>query len=182
MKRFAKVENGVVKNVILSQAAIGGHDVEVSSGVSKGWVSSDGVFAPPEAPEETLTQDQLRTAVNNERIRRLQTLIEFNGVIFDFNQDSLDNISGAATLAGFAMGAGAVAGNYLWHGGTESFVWIAHDNSLVQMDAPTAFEFGRQAANWKSRHVFAARVLKDTTPIPDDYADDIHWPTQPVVV
>lgn len=117
-----------------------------------------------------------RADVNAERNRRMRGTFIFNGVAFNCDSDSLQRITGAGTLAGFAMGAGAQAGDLYWHGGTDPFAWIAADNSIVTMDAPTAFAFGQAAARNETLHIFAAKALKDTDPIPTDFSDDKWWP------
>lgn len=114
--------------------------------------------------------------VNEERDRRLNGTFAFGGKTYDCDEKSLARISGAATLAGFAMGAGAPVGYLRWHGGDTDFAWIAHDNTLTPMDAQTCFAFGQAAADNQSKHVFAARVLKDTVPIPTDYTNNFWWP------
>lgn len=114
--------------------------------------------------------------VDAERNRRMRSTITFNGVEFACDEDSLQRITGAATLAGFAVAAGAGVGNYYWHGGSYPFTWIANDNFFVQMDAPTCFAFGQAAAANETNHIFAARALKDMDPIPLDYKDDSYWP------
>ncbi len=117
-----------------------------------------------------------RDMVNNERNRRMRGTFTFNGTLFNCDADSLQRITGAGTLAGFAMGAGAQAGDLFWHGGESPFAWIAADNSIVTMDAQTAFAFGQAAARNETLHIFAAKALKDMDPIPTDYAADIYWP------
>jgi len=116
------------------------------------------------------------TAVNAERDRRLGTTFTFAGKDYDCDTASLARITGAATLAGFAMGAGALVGNLRWHGGTEDFMWIAADDTLTTMDAQTCFAFGNAAATNQSAHVFAGRAIKALDPIPADYAADARWP------
>lgn len=116
-------------------------------------------------------------AVTAERDRRIAAGFLFGGRRFDFDPMSKQRITGAATLAGFAMGQGAGAGNLLWHGGVHSFTWIAGDNGLVTMDAPTCFAFGQAAAAHESAHIFAARALKDRPEgVPEDFAADRWWP------
>lgn len=113
--------------------------------------------------------------VNAERDRRIFSGFSFNGVRFQSRIEDQKRIAGAGTLALAAIVGGAQSGNLRWHGGDADFAWIAEDNSLVAMDAQTVIAFGQAAAHHKSRHVFAARVLKDTDPIPADYADDVNW-------
>lgn len=133
----------------------------------------------PDAPYEMeFTAENLPTAdaVNEERDRRLVMDFEFQGVMFQRDPKSMSRITGAAALAGFAMGQGAVAGNYFWHGGANPFTWIASDNSLIQMDAPTTFAFGQAAAAVETTIIFAAKALREMDPIPADYTDDQYWP------
>jgi hypothetical protein len=114
--------------------------------------------------------------VNRERDRRLATFT-FNGVEFDFVDDkgSESNIQGAYSLAFSAIIAGAQPGNLRWADPASDFGWIAHDNSIVTMDAPTVIEFGKKAAAHKSALIFRARALKNMSPIPADYASDQYW-------
>jgi hypothetical protein len=100
----------------------------------------------------------------------------FNDTMFDSRPEDQKRISGAALLAFMAVTQGAQANNYLWHGGTEPFSWIAQDNSIVQMDAPTVIAFGQTAAEHERAHIFAARALKDMDPIPEDWANTAYWP------
>ncbi len=121
-------------------------------------------------------QDSLRRRIDIERDRRMKAGFLFGGVAYDFDDASKARITGMATLAGFAMGQGAQAGNYHWHGGTDPFVWIASDNSFVPMDAPTCFAFGQAAAAHEIAFIFAARLLKDMVPVPENFTDPLYWP------
>lgn len=146
-----------------------GKVVRTVSGVPK-WVHT---------LEDTPVAD-VRLAVNAERDRRvdLGLTVDIGGTdyTFQFDAKSRENISGAATLAGFAVAGGALAGNYLWHGGTQPFSWILADNSVIQIDAPTMFAVGQAAANRVSLFTFAARTIKELNPIPLNYTADSHWP------
>jgi len=113
--------------------------------------------------------------VNAERDRRLRAGFTFGGVRFDFDAVSQARVTGAATLAGFAVAAGAPAGNFFWANPSQGFAWIAKDNSVVPMDAQTCFAFGQAAAAHESAHVFAAFAMK-AAGVPDSYTDDKHWP------
>jgi hypothetical protein len=106
--------------------------------------------------------------VNAERDRRLRRFT-FDGREFDFcdGRGSDQNIAGAATLALAAVLTGV--------GWDENFTWVAADNTTVPMDAQTCLNFGKAAADWKARHIRAARALKDMSPIPADFADDSRW-------
>jgi hypothetical protein len=79
-------------------------------------------------------------------------------------------------MAFMAIVGGAQVGNYQWNGGTQPFAWIAQDNSLQVMDAQTVVAFGQAAATWEQSHIFAARYLKNQSPIPLDYTDNQYWP------
>jgi hypothetical protein len=85
----------------------------------------------------------------------------FDGARFQTRPDDRENIAGAAQLAFMAMMGGAQPGDLHWHGQIEPFAWIAEDNSLIQMDAPTVVAFAKAAASFKSACVFYARELKD---------------------
>lgn len=115
-------------------------------------------------------------AINTERDRRIVENFSFGGTAFDFDDKSKSRVTGAATLAGFAIGAGALAGDLLWSGGSGPFTWISKDNSLVTMDAQTCFAFGQAAAAHERAHIFSARALKDMTPVPANFTDDEYWP------
>ncbi|MGV0879429.1 DUF4376 domain-containing protein [Martelella sp. FLE1502] len=114
--------------------------------------------------------------VNRERDRRIDAGFSFGGNQYQSGPDDRENIAGAATAALGAIINGAQAGDYRWHGGDEDFVWIASDNTTHQMDAQTMYALGQAALAHKQAHIFAARALKDTVPIPSDFTDDGHWP------
>lgn len=126
-------------------------------------------YVPPE-PEPT------PFAVDRERDRRIAAGFVFEGKLYQSRPEDRENIAGASVAALAAISAGALPGDYRWHGGDSDFVWIAADNSLTLMDAQTMFALGQTAMAHKQAHIFAARALKDADPIPVDYADDIHWP------
>jgi hypothetical protein len=114
--------------------------------------------------------------VEAEKARRL-ALFTFNGAAFDFVDDkgSESNIQGAYSLAFSAIIQGKQAGDLRWADPASDFGWIAHDNSIVTMDAPTVIEFGKAAAAYKSKLIFRARALKNMNPIPADYASESYW-------
>ncbi|NNV22096.1 DUF4376 domain-containing protein [Ochrobactrum pseudogrignonense] len=115
--------------------------------------------------------------VDAERDRRIAGGFSFGGVVYQTRGEDRENIAGAATAALAAIMNGAQAGDLRWHGGDTDFVWIAADNSIHTMDAPTMFAFGQAAMEHKQNHIFAARALKDSESIIADYADDQYWPT-----
>ena len=128
-------------------------------------------------PDPAIALAHARAAVNSERDRRMTATFAFAGKDFDCDQASLARITGAATLAGFAMGAGAPAEFMRWHQGVADFAWIAADNTLFPMDAQTCFAFGQAAANNQSAFIFAAQAIKGMDPIPADFATNAdYWP------
>lgn len=115
-------------------------------------------------------------AVDAERDRRINAGIVFQGTLFQSRPADRENIAGAAQLAFMAALGGAEVGNLRWMSPDADFAWIAADNSLVPMGAQTVVAFGRAAAERKQALIFAARQLKDMSPIPSDFADDKWWP------
>lgn len=128
-------------------------------------------------PEQYIEYNEMiKKEITKHRDQLIMQGFFYNGVKFDSRPEDQKRISGAALLAFMAVTAGAQANNYLWHGGSEPFVWIAQDNSVVQMDAFTVIDFAKTAAFHESGHVFAARNLKNMNPIPEDYTNPIYWP------
>lgn len=124
---------------------------------------------PPPPP---ITSD----TVNIERDRRMNGGFVFQGVKFQSEAESKARILGAAQLAFMALASGASPTSLRWHGGVSDFSWIAEDNTVVTMTAPTVIAFGQAAAQWETAHLFHAREIKALEPIPADYANDAYWP------
>lgn len=138
-----------------------------------GYTWQDGAWAAPPEPEpEPPTSDD----VDRERDRRIDGGMVFDGVVYQTRPQDRENVAGAATLALAAIVDGAQPGDLRWHGEDTDFVWIAEDNSTHTFDAQTFFAFAQATAQHKSAHIFAARALKDTDPIPEDFANDAYWP------
>lgn len=146
----------------------------------------DGEFAPADPPPPPLLaslKDAKSTAIMQMRDEKIDSGITFNSVRFQTRRDDRENIAGAAQLAFMALVAGAQAGNLRWHGGATDFGWIAEDNSVVTMDAPTVIGFAKATAAFKSACIFYARGLKDAVDAATDTAvlDAIDipagWPT-----
>lgn len=114
--------------------------------------------------------------VDDERDRRLSKFT-FAGTVFDFGGTATVDIAGAGTLALAAIINGAQPGNLRWANPASDFAWIAANNTSVPMDAQTCFAFAQAAAQWRSAHIFAARTIKDTNPIPADYTANARWPS-----
>lgn len=122
------------------------------------------------------SDEEQKAAVTAERDRRLATF-SFAGKVYDFGGESTVNVVGAGTLALAAIINGAQHGNLRWANPDRDFTWICADNSTVSMDAQTCFAFAQAAAQWKSGHILTARTIKDTNPIPSDYAANVRWPS-----
>lgn len=119
---------------------------------------------------------QVRALVDVERDRRIRAGITFADTRFQTRDEDMTNIMGAATAALAAITEGAQAGNLRWADPGTDFAWIAEDNSLVPMDAQTMMAFAQAVRSHKQAHIFAAKALKDSDPIPEDYAADGWWP------
>ncbi|HBB81926.1 MAG TPA: hypothetical protein DC031_01315 [Sulfitobacter sp.] len=167
--KYAIIESGKVANLAVADEPLGENWI-ASETAQIGWLYDGETFTPPPDPDPTADD------VNAERDRRLELDFAFNGVIFQRDEKSLKRISGASTQALGAMMDGAQPGDLHWHGDPEKpFGWIARDNSVMQMDAQTMFAFGTAAAAVESRLVFAAKTLREMSPIPDDFAADHYW-------
>lgn len=118
----------------------------------------------------------LQDQISQERNRRLLANFGFMGYSFDFDPDSVANITGAGSSAGIAMAMGAGAGNLRWASEETDFTWLSKDNVAVPMDAQTCFAFSQAAMLHKQQHIFAARALKDADPIPGNWWSDEYWP------
>ena len=174
MARFARVENGAISYYVERETIEPDYvPVEIVGEGTAERATIVGSVVRITRSNPAPTSDD----VNKERDRRLRQFV-FGGVVYDFVDDkgSAENISGAATLALAAIISGASSGNYRWADANQDFVWIAADNSAVRMDATTCLDFGKHAADWKARHIYAARTLKNLGTIPADYAADARWP------
>lgn len=122
------------------------------------------------------TIEEQKAAVDAERDRRLERF-PFANRVYDFDESSALNIAGAGTLALGAIINGAQPGNLRWADPNTDFCWITVGNQTVTMDAQTVFALAQAAAAWRAAHIHAARAIKDTSPIPSDYAADARWPS-----
>lgn len=137
----------------------------------------NGELVSVEDVETSITADA--GMVNAERDRRVAAGFSFDGKLFDSRPEDQKRINGASSLAHIALTVGGKQpGDLRWHDGAADFAWIAQDNTLVPMDAPTVLAFGAAAAAWESAHVLAARAIKNMDPIPAEFAtDDSLWPS-----
>lgn len=123
-----------------------------------------------------------RDEVNRERDRRIAAGFDFAGKVIQFRPEDKDRITGLGALAGFAISQGAQPGDFNWHDPDDDPMgWIAADNSVLMLDAQTAFAMARTAARHEKQHVFAAMKIKNASPRPMDYDADHHWPPRPAL-
>jgi len=117
-----------------------------------------------------------RDDVNAERDRRNYLDFTFNGIVYQADQRSQDRLNRARTSALAALMAGAVAGNYRWHGEDTDFFWISKDNTKVYMDAQTVVAFGNSMVAREGLLIAAADALKNTEGgIPGDFRNETYW-------
>lgn len=117
-----------------------------------------------------------RTEADVERDRRIDAGISFNGAYYQSRPIDRERITEAAQLAFMAVASGAKSGDLRWLDPGQDFTWIAADNTLVPMDAPTVVAFAKAMAARTQALVLAGRRLKDMDAIPSDYTDDKWWP------
>lgn len=143
--------------------------------LTKGGLAFEGGKCVRQYTVATLSNENMRRKVKQERDRRLVLPLAFAGQIFDMDAQSFKRIDGAATLAGFAIGAGKQPGDLRWHDGDTDFAWITATNDIFPMDAHTTFALGKAAAKNESALIFKAAALKGMNPIPSDFADNKYW-------
>ena len=131
---------------------------------------------PEFGQNQKLARHRLVQAINAERDRRVSAGFVFQGHRFDFDQDSAANITGAGASAGIAMALGAEQGNLRWADPEKDFSFLSQDNVWLPMDAHTCFAFSQAALRHKHAHIRAARSIKDTVPVPQDFTNDVFWP------
>lgn len=100
-------------------------------------------------------------AVNVLRDTKIADGFIFGGVLFQTDLVSVKRIAGAASAAHVAITQdGAAAGDLRWADPDSDFEWIAADNSVVAMDAPTVVAFGQAYMAFERELVFAASAIK----------------------
>lgn len=170
---FGLVVDGKVISVSTDPTAFGIYDgatlLHSPNQIIMGWSWDGQTLRPPD--QKPLSGDD----VDRERDRRMTTFV-FQGVAYDFDSASRENIQGAFVIAQGAVLAGKAQGDLRWFSPSYDFKWIAQNNTLTSMDAQTMLAFGIAAAAWKSAHIFKARALKDIHPIPPNYTDSSWWP------
>jgi hypothetical protein len=125
--------------------------------------------------EQKKGTEPTKALVNRERTKRTDAGFVFDGNKYDSDPVSIRNITGAATMANFAILRGALPKDYRWSSKDKDFEWIIADNTTVKLDAHQMSQLGIAAAVWVESVIFKARALKNMEKIPEDYQDDKHW-------
>jgi hypothetical protein len=127
---------------------------------------------------ERMRRAECLRAINAERLRRVTAGFMFNDVRYQSDETSQSIIAEYALAAHGAVlnDPESIVGSLRWFDPDADFEWIAEDNTTHAMDAPTFVEFAEALIAHKSAHIKAARHLKSLEKIPEDYADDKHWP------
>lgn len=100
-------------------------------------------------------------AVDRARDRRIEGGFIFDGTAFQTDPKSVERIAGTASAAHIAITLdGAEAGDLRWADPDSDFVWIATDNSRVEMDALTAIAFGKAYMAHERALILAASAIK----------------------
>jgi hypothetical protein len=120
--------------------------------------------------------ERTKEAINAERDRRVAKGFQFEGKLYQSRVEDQKRITNASTQAVAAIQSGAQSGNLRWHGGGKDFGWLADDNTLTPMDAQQVLALSKAATAWETEHVFAARAIKSTNPVPTNFTDDSYWP------
>ena len=124
----------------------------------------------------TMKKNSFDAEVNVERDRRTGAGFYYGSYKFDWDAATKSRVTGAASLAGFAIGAGAQLDDLRWHSGDTDFVWILQDNSVLSLDAQGMFEVAQVAMAHEAAHVFAGRAIKQSETTPVDLRDNALWP------
>jgi hypothetical protein len=128
-----------------------------------------------------LTKDELIAVTNAERDRRIAAGFSFSSKEFDTDRESVKRILGAASAAHIAVTQNnSQAGDLRWADANADFQWIAADNTLLAMDAPTAIAFGQAYMAHERALIFAAKTIKDEISAgtyDGDPVNDNRWPS-----
>jgi hypothetical protein len=120
---------------------------------------------------------EFASSVNDERDRRIAAGFFYGTHKFDWDESAKARLTGAASLAGFAVSAGAAPNDLRWHGGNSDFVWILQDNSVLPLDAQGMFAVSQSAMAHEAAHIFAARAVKESGATDSDISGDALWPS-----
>ena len=125
---------------------------------------------------QTMKRETFNSEVNVERDSRIGGGFYYGTHKFDWDEAAKARVTGAASLAGFAIGAGAQPNDLRWHGGDTDFGWILQDNTVLPLDAQGMFAVSQAALAHESKHIFAAHEIKRTGSTGADISKDTRWP------
>jgi len=148
-------------------------DSDVGDGGVIAWLAEGGTIGPYVEPDATGAN------VTRERDRRIAGGFIFGGNEYQTDQGSRENIGGAQGLSLGAMIAdpGGALG-LRWMNPDKDFAWTDLSNKEIAMTAAECQAFCQRAMQYKTDLIKSARVIKETNPIPGDYANDSHWPNR----
>lgn len=158
---------------------------EEQEGYVRRFVDGAWGYSPVADNETPPTEEPVVTTAMVDAVRdmRIDSGFGFEGNVYQARPEDRENIAGAVKAATDAITLfGAEEGDYGWQrlldpNAPAEFRWIAADNTTHPMDAQTVMRFGYAALGHKQSHIFAARALKDMSPIPTDYATNpAYWP------
>lgn len=117
--------------------------------------------------------------VNIERDHRIKSGFVYDGNEFQTDASSRENITGAQGLSlGAIIADPQGAAGLRWANPDVDFSWTDAANNEILMSAAECQAFCQAAMQYKIEIIKSARVIKDTSPTPGDYADDKYWPSR----
>ena len=123
---------------------------------------------PRAAPALTLSQLQTQkcAAIDNYRDTIVNNGATYKGKVFQIDSASRANIDAGSLLASLAiqnMTANkiTITDNLRWTNPNVDFGWIAEDNSILSLDAPSMIQFGQTMAGYYTELIFTARGIKN---------------------
>jgi len=117
--------------------------------------------------------------VNMERDHRINNGFVYDGNEFQTDASSRENIIGAQGLSlGAIIADPQGAAGLRWADPDVDFSWTDAVNNEILMTASECQAFCQAAMQYKTEIIKSARVIKDTSPTPGDYADDKYWPSR----
>lgn len=111
------------------------------------------------------TQDELRTLVNKERQKRLETGVTINGMRVAGRDDTIANLTSMAMSAQLLKS----------YGFERQMVFRDEDNIIHELTVDEMLDLWQKAAAAVEKIYANSWRLKDNGDIPQDFDDDKHW-------
>lgn len=108
---------------------------------------------------ETLRASRI-SDVDTIRQSKLYGGYRYQGVRYQSRPEDWTNITTTGLEAATAVANGAKPGDMRWNNPGFDFGWIAENNSVVFMDAPTMYGLYKRGAYYANRTIMRARILK----------------------